>query len=105
MHIGNYNLMLPMEINIPNKAYCHNRLGYNFVYSQAVVISSTGYQGWVGILVRERLELWSIELTRFQGTNMMSCEIVSGVQQNPLIRAYLPLSTLDHLPDLGEALN
>ena len=36
---------------------------------------------------------------------MVSCEVVSGDKQMPLIGAYIPLSSLDHLPDLEEALN
>ena len=36
---------------------------------------------------------------------MVIFEIVSDRQHTPLIRAYLPLSTLDHLPYLEESLN
>ena len=32
----------------------------------------------------------------------MSCVLVAGNQLMPLIRAYLPPSTLEHLPDLEE---
>ena len=42
---------------------------------------------------------------RFHGTNVVSCELVSGDQQMRIIGAYLPLSTLDHLLDLEESLN
>ena len=36
---------------------------------------------------------------------MVSCEDVSGRKRNPLIVAYLPMSTLDHLWNLEEVLN
>ena len=36
---------------------------------------------------------------------MESCEIVSGIQQTPLIGAYLPPDILEHPPDLKEALH
>ena len=42
---------------------------------------------------------------RFRGTNVVSCELVSGDQQKPPFGAYLSPSTLDHLPDLEEVLN
>ena len=35
---------------------------------------------------------------------MIICEIFPGLTQTPLIGAYLPLSTLEHLPDLDEDL-
>ena len=35
---------------------------------------------------------------------MVICEIFPGLTQTPLIGAYLPLSTLEHLPDLDEDL-
>ena len=35
----------------------------------------------------------------------MICEVISGNQLTPIIGEYLPPSTLDHLPDLEEALN
>ena len=35
----------------------------------------------------------------------MSCEVVSGRQRTPLVRAYLPLSTLEQLLYMEEALN
>ena len=47
---------------------------------------------------------WGIESTRYHGPNLISCKIVTGITWNPLIGAYLPLSTLENLPDLEEAL-
>ena len=59
----------------------------------------------VGMVSRERPEGWISELARFQGPNMVSCNIFSGNQRTPIVGIYLPPSTLDHLPDLEEALN
>ena len=42
---------------------------------------------------------------RYHGTNMVRCEIVTGITRTPLVSTYLPLSTLDHLPGLEEALH
>ena len=36
---------------------------------------------------------------------MVICEVVAGDQKTTFIGAYLPPSTLDHLPDLEEDLN
>ena len=54
---------------------------------------------------RENLEGWIVESMRFHGTNMVSCKLISGNQQTPIIGEYLPLPTLYHLPDLEEAQN
>ena len=50
-------------------------------------------------------KIWDTESAQFHGTNMVICEIDSGIQRTPLIGDYLPLTTLDHLPDLEEAQN
>ena len=55
--------------------------------------------------MRERPEEWDIDPMRFHGPNMVSCEIVTGIQWITLIRAYLLPANMDHLPDLEEALN
>ena len=41
---------------------------------------------------------------RYYGLKMVSCKLVTGLTQTPLSGAYLPLLTLDQLPDLEEAL-
>ena len=53
----------------------------------------------------ENPEGWIVESTRFHRPNVVICKFVSGDQQTPLIRAYLPPSTLNNLPDLEESLN
>ena len=40
----------------------------------------------------------------FRGPNVVICEFVAGDQQTPRIGVYLLPLTLDHLPDLKEAL-
>ena len=41
---------------------------------------------------------------RFHRPNVVICEVVASGKQTPLIIAYFPPSTLDHLPDLEESL-
>ena len=59
----------------------------------------------VGLVTRERQEGWDIDFTRFHGPNMVICEIVTGIQWTPLIRAYLPPVKMYRLPYLEGALN
>ena len=40
----------------------------------------------------------------YHGPNMVIYKIVTRITQTQLVDAYLPLSTLEHLPDLEEAL-
>ena len=55
-------------------------------------------------MTREWPDGWGIESTRFHGPNVVSCEIVTGPTQTPLVGAYFPPSTLEHLPYIKEAL-
>ena len=63
-----------------------------------------GDQGGVRLVTRERPVEWGIESTRYHRTNVVSCELVTGIIRTPLVDAYLPPSTLEYLPDLEEAL-
>ena len=63
-----------------------------------------GGQGGVGLVMRERTFGWGIESTRYHRPNVVSCEIVTGLTQTPLVGTYLPPLALEHLPDLEEAL-
>ena len=45
-----------------------------------------------------------MELTRVHGQNVVIYEVVSVGQRTSLIRAYLPHSNLEYLPDLEESL-
>ena len=96
--------MLLTKTKIQSEVYSHNRLGYNVTCSAARSSSAGGAQGGVGVVARERPARWGIESTRYHGPNVVSCENVTGLTQTPLIGAYLPPLTLEHLPDLEEAL-
>ena len=55
------------------------------------------------MIVQDQSQVWSIDLTRFHGPNVAICEVVTS-KRTQLIGAHPPLSTLEHLPDLAEAL-
>ena len=97
--------MLLTETKILDKLYLHNLLRYDDVWSQVVGTADIVAKGGVGLVVRKRQEGWSVELTRFHGPNMVSCEIVSGWHHTLLVGMYLPPSTLNRLLVLEEALN
>ena len=56
------------------------------------------------MVTRERPVRWGIESTLYHGQNVVSCDIVAGLIRSPLVGEYLPPSTLEHLPDLEEAM-
>ena len=56
------------------------------------------------MVTRERPVGWGIESTRYHRLNVVICKLVTGLTRNPLVRAYPHSSTLEHLPDLEEAL-
>ena len=56
------------------------------------------------MVTRERLVGWGVDSPHYHGPNVVSCEIVTRLTWTPLAGAYLPPSTLEHLPDLEEAL-
>ena len=66
--------------------------------------SVRGDQGSVGLVIRKRPVNWVIKSTRYHGTNVVSCKIVTGLNWTLFVGAYLPSSTLEHLPELEEAL-
>ena len=53
---------------------------------------------------RDQLMVWSLESTRFHGTNVVRCEFSRGTARAPIILVYLPQTTLANLLDLKEAL-
>ena len=59
-----------------------------------------GAKGVVGIVSREFLEVWLIELTHFHRPNVVISNLVTSYLWTPVIRSYLPPSTLNHLLDL-----
>ena len=103
VQIIGFDLMILTENNITKKAYCHNMIGYDMVCSQEITTWDCDAQGRVGMVAWYQTQVWSIELTRFHGMNVVICEVVSG-KCTPIIRAYLPTSTLEHLSDLTESL-
>ena len=94
--------MILTETKIQTKAYNHNQLGYNVTCLVARISSAGGAQGSVGLVTREQPDEWGIESTRFHGPNVVSCKIVTGRTKTPVVGAYLPPSTLEHLPDVEE---
>ena len=57
--------MILTETKITDAVYCHNRLGYDVVLSQATVTMDGGYRGGGGVILvlQERLEGWIFEST------------------------------------------
>ena len=55
------------------------------------------------MIVRDQPQRWSIESECFHGPNVVICEVVTN-KRTPLIEAYRPPSTPEHLPYLAEDL-
>ena len=104
VHIRGFELMILMATKFNRQAYLHNRLGYNMVCSPEITTESGGAQGGVGLVIWDQSKGWSVESTRFHGTNVVSCKVVSGRKWTPLIGMYFYPSTLEHLLHLEEAL-
>ena len=96
--------MLLTETNIHMEAYYHSQLGYGMTCSAVRPSIAGGAQGGVGLVTRKWPDGWGIKSTRFHSPNVVSYEIITGHNHTPLVGAYLPPLTLDHLPDLKEAL-
>ena len=91
--------MILSDTKVTDQAYFQNRMGCDVVCFLSITAESGRAQGVVGMVVCDRLKVWSFELTRFHGLNVVSCKFVSGGKRTPLIGAYLHPSTLDHLLD------
>ena len=98
--LGGFGLMVLTETKIYIAEYFFNWLRYNIVCSPARPASSGGAQGGVGLLLWDRPTGWSLESTSFHGTNVVICDVITGTSRTPIVGAYLPPSTLDHLPYL-----
>ena len=61
-------------------------------------------QGRVGLVIWDQFKVWILESMRFHSPSVVRCEVVTNRKRYPIIGAYLPLSTLEHLSDLEEAL-
>ena len=97
-------MTLLTKTKIQPEAYSHKRLGYNMTCSTERPSSAMGNHSGVGLVTRDRPVWWGIESTHYHRPNMFSYKIVTGLTQTPLGGAYLPPSTLEHLPELEEAL-
>ena len=97
-------MMILIKTKIYMTAYCQNSLGYEVTRLTSRPTSTRRDQGGVGLTTRERPNRWGIYSTRYHETNVVICELVTGLIRTPLVDAYLPLSTLNHMPDLEEAL-
>ena len=97
---GFFDMIMLTDTKIQSEAYSHNRLGCVVTFSTARPSSAGISQGGVGLVTRERLAGWGVDSTRYHGPKVVSYKIVIGLTWTPLIGAYLPPSTLEHLPDL-----
>ena len=97
---GRYDVVIAVETKISNEIYPKTMLGYHITCSKA----STNNQGGVALFVRDAPKEFHIESTRFHGPNVLSCILVQGDSRMPIVGAYLPPSTLDHLPDFEQAM-
>ena len=82
----------------------HNCPGYDVTCLAARPSRSRVDQGGFGMVTRESPIRWGVDSTRYHGPNVVSCEIVTRFTRIPLVGAYLPPSTLEHLPCLEEAM-
>ena len=97
--------MILTKTDTPDTVYLRNYLGYAVVCSKETVTASGGAQRGIRIVSREKPEGWIVNSTRFHGPKIVICKLIAGDQWTLIIREYLPPSTMDHLPDLEEALN
>ena len=102
---GFFDLMPLTDAKIQSDAYSHNRIGYNMTCLTACPSRSRGAQGDNRLLTREIPVRWGIDSTQYHIPNVVSYEIVDGITWTPLVGAYLPTSTLEHLSYLEEALH
>ena len=101
--IGGFDLIIFTETKINDQDYCLNIMVYYVMCLQDITMAAGNVQGGVGLVVRDQPQGWSIESTHFQGMNVVIYEVFT-VKFILLIGSYLPPSTLEHLPELEEAL-
>ena len=104
VQVGGFNLMVLTETKVTGQAYFHNRLGYNVVFLSEINTDAGGAQGVLSLFVQDRPKGCIVELTRFHMPDVVIYEIFAGRKMIPVIDAYLPASTLEHLQELEEAL-
>ena len=74
-------------------------MGYDVVCTR-----SEPRAGGVALVSKDQPEGWHFESTKTCGPNALSTVLVSGSSRTHIIGAYLPPSTLRHLPELEVAL-
>ena len=104
MERGGFGVMILTKTKISTTVYCWNRLGFEVTCLTTQPTRNGGDQGSIGIVTRERSIGWGIDSTRYHEPNVVRWELVTELIRTPLFYAYLPPSTLEHLPDLEESL-
>ena len=99
VELASLDLAVLFETKIPDTVYMKH-----FRVCAVVCSPSLPHQGGAALVTKSNPDGWHVEDTRFHGPNVLSCVIVSGPQQMPLIGAYLPPSSLDLLCLLESAL-
>ena len=87
--------MILTETNITDQAYFQNRMRYNMVLLQAIMMAGGEVQELMGLVIYDQPQVYSIDLTRFHKQNLVSCKVVSGGKWTPLIVSYPPPSILE----------
>ena len=87
------------DTKITNQAYFCNSMGCDVVCLLMSMMEAGGAQGGVCLVVWYRTQVWSVESMRFHGPNVVICEVITNRKWTPIIGAYLPPSTLEHLLD------
>ena len=75
VHIGGFVLMILTETKITNQSSYHISMGYKLVCPPMITMEAGGAQWGVCLVIRDQPQGWSVELTRFHRTNLMSCEV------------------------------
>ena len=86
VQIGCFGLTILTETKITNKASCYKIKGYEVVFQPMIVTTSDGVQGEVCLVIWYQPQVWSVESTHFQGTNMVNFEVVTYRKSTPIIR-------------------
>ena len=96
--------MILTENKITNQDYVCNRLVYVVVCLLMITTAAGDTQWGVCLVVRDQLQVWSVESTRFHRPNVVSCEVITDRKRTPIFGKDLPPSTLQNLQYLEEAL-
>ena len=78
--MGNYDVMLLTKTKILETVYFKSHVGYDVVCLGATPTAAVGVQRGVGLVMRYRIEVCGIDSMLFHRLNVVSCEIISGIQ-------------------------